>query len=36
MPLPTLFGAVAGVSLGAAAIMYVLLKPIRGLMGGVR
>jgi len=36
MPLPTLFGAVAGVSLGAAAIMYLLLKPIRGLMGGVR
>ena len=36
MPLPTLFGAVAGVSLGAAVIMYLLLKPIRGLMGGVR
>jgi POT family proton-dependent oligopeptide transporter len=35
MPLPTLFGAVAGVSLVAAAIMLVLLKPIRGLMGGV-
>ncbi len=36
MALPTLFGAVAGVSLGAAAIMYMLLKPIRNLMGGVR
>ena len=35
MPLPTLFGVVAGVSLGAAAIMFVLLKPIRNLMGGV-
>jgi POT family proton-dependent oligopeptide transporter len=35
MPLPTLFGVVAGVSLGAAAIMFLLLRPIRNLMGGV-
>jgi len=26
---------VAGVSLGAAAIVFLLLKPIRNLMGGV-
>jgi POT family proton-dependent oligopeptide transporter len=35
MPLPTLFGVVGGVSLGAAAIMFVLIKPVRNLMGGV-
>jgi POT family proton-dependent oligopeptide transporter len=35
MPLPTLFGVVAGVSLGAAAIMFVLIRPVRNLMGGV-
>jgi len=35
MPLPTLFGVVAGVCLGAAAVMYVLIKPVRNLMGGV-
>lgn len=35
-PLPTLFGATAGVCLGAALVMFLLLKPIRNLMGGVR
>jgi POT family proton-dependent oligopeptide transporter len=35
-PLPTLFGVTAGVCLVAAAIMFLLLKPIRNLMGGVR
>jgi POT family proton-dependent oligopeptide transporter len=35
-PLPTLFGATAGVCLGAALVMFLLLRPIRNLMGGVR
>ena len=35
MPLSQLFGAVAGVSLVAALIMFVLIKPVRRLMGGV-
>ena len=36
LPLPTLFGAVAGVMLVSAGILAVLIRPIRGLMGGVR
>ncbi len=36
LPLPTLFGYVAAVMLVSAAILAVLIKPIRGLMGGVR
>ena len=35
LPLPTLFGAVAGVCLAAALIMALLIKPVRRLMGGV-
>jgi len=35
MPLDTLFGAVAAVCVAAAAIMFVLIKPVRRLMGGV-
>jgi POT family proton-dependent oligopeptide transporter len=36
MPLGQLFGATAAVALGAAAVMFVLLKPVQRLMGGVR
>ncbi|MEA2237441.1 MAG: proton-dependent oligopeptide transporter, family [Thermoanaerobaculia bacterium] len=35
LPLPTLFGAVAGTTLTAGLILFVLVKPIRRLMGGV-
>ena len=35
-PLPVLFGATAAATLGAAVVMFVLLKPVRRLMGGVR
>src|SRR2546426_451368 len=35
-PLPTLFGATAAVTLGAALVMFLLLRPVRNLMGGVR
>lgn len=35
-PLPTLFGVTAAVTLGAAAVMFVLVKPVQRLMGGVR
>jgi POT family proton-dependent oligopeptide transporter len=34
-PLPKLFGAVAGTTLAAAFILFLLVKPIRRLMGGV-
>ena len=36
VPLPTLFGATAAVCLAAAVIMFVLIKPVQNLMGGVR
>jgi POT family proton-dependent oligopeptide transporter len=36
IPLETLFGIVAGVLLGAAVVMFVLVRPIRRLMGNVR
>jgi proton-dependent oligopeptide transporter, POT family len=36
MPLETLFGVVAGILLGSAVIMFVLVKPIRRLMGDER
>ncbi|HEY8535484.1 MAG TPA: peptide MFS transporter [Vicinamibacterales bacterium] len=36
MSLAQLFGTVATVSLIAAAVLFALIKPIRGLMGGVR
>jgi len=35
-PLPTLFGATAAVTLGAALVLLLLIKPVRNLMGGVR
>jgi POT family proton-dependent oligopeptide transporter len=35
-PLPTLFGATAAVTLGAAVVMVLLIKPVQRLMGGVR
>jgi len=35
-PLPTLFGVTASVTLGAAAVMFLLIKPVQRLMGGVR
>jgi len=35
MPLSQLFGSIAAVCLGAAAIQLVLIKPVRTLMGGV-
>jgi len=35
-PLPTLFGVTGAVTLGAAVVMFVLIKPVRRLMGGVR
>ncbi len=35
-PLPTLFGATATVTLGAALVMFLLIRPVRSLMGGVR
>jgi len=34
-PLPQLFGVVAAVCLGASAVAFLLIKPVRGLMGGV-
>src|SRR5881628_818724 len=36
VPLPTLFGSVAAITLGAALILIPLNRPIRRLMGGVR
>jgi proton-dependent oligopeptide transporter, POT family len=36
LPLVTLFGATAAVTLGAGVLLFLLLKPIRNLMGGVR
>src|SRR5258708_3037275 len=35
-PLPTLFGVTAGVTLGAAAVLFVLIKPVQRVRGGVR
>ena len=35
VPLPTLFGATAAVTLVAAVVMFLLIRPVRGLMGGV-
>jgi len=36
VPLPTLFGWIAGVTLGAGLVLIILIRPIRRLMGGVR
>jgi POT family proton-dependent oligopeptide transporter len=35
LPLPTLFGTVAGVTLAAAVVLFVLVRPVKRLMGGV-
>jgi len=35
-PLPTLFGVTAAVTLGAAVMMFLLIKPVQRLMSGVR
>ncbi|MGH2627921.1 MAG: peptide MFS transporter, partial [Anaerolineales bacterium] len=35
VPLPTLFGSIAAITMGAAVILILLLRPIRRLMGGV-
>jgi POT family proton-dependent oligopeptide transporter len=35
-PLPQLFGVVAAVCLGASLVSFLIIKPVRGLMGGVR
>jgi len=34
-PLPQLFGVVAGVCLGSSLVAFLMVKPMRGLMGGV-
>ena len=36
LPLPMLFGVVAGTTIGAALVLALLVKPIRGLMVGIR
>jgi POT family proton-dependent oligopeptide transporter len=36
MPLPTLFGTVAAVTIGASFVLFALIRPIRRLMGTVR
>lgn len=36
VPMMTLFGAVAAATLGATVILFLLIKPIKGLMGGVK
>jgi POT family proton-dependent oligopeptide transporter len=35
LPLPSLFAAVAGTTIGAALVLVLLIKPVRRLMGGV-
>jgi proton-dependent oligopeptide transporter, POT family len=35
LPLTTLFGTVAAVTIGAAAVLFLLIKPVRRMMGGV-
>jgi len=34
--LPTLFGTVAGVTLGASIVLFLLIRPVRALMGPIR
>lgn len=36
LPLDTLFGTVAAVTFAAAAILFLMIKPLRRLMGGIR
>jgi len=35
IPLTTLFGSVAGVTIGAALVLFLIVRPVRRLMGGV-
>jgi POT family proton-dependent oligopeptide transporter len=35
-PLPTLFGTVAGVTFGASILLFLLIRPVRALMGSIR
>ena len=35
-PLPVFFGSVAAVCLGASVIAFLIIKPVKGLMGGVK
>jgi len=35
LPLPMLFGAVAATTMGSAVVLWLLIKPVRNLMGGV-
>jgi len=35
VPLTTLFGAIAAVTIGAALVLFLIVRPVRGLMGGV-
>ncbi len=35
-PLPQLFGVIAAVCLGASLVAFIMIKPVRGLMGGVK
>jgi POT family proton-dependent oligopeptide transporter len=35
-PLPQLFGVIAAVCLGASVVAFAMIKPVKGLMGGVR
>ena len=35
-PLPELFGVIAAVCLGSSVIAFAIIRPVRGLMGGVR
>jgi POT family proton-dependent oligopeptide transporter len=35
-PLPTLFGATAAITLSAAVVMFIIIRPVQRLMGGVR
>ena len=34
-PLPQLFGVIGGVCLGASVIAFLIIRPVRGLMGGI-
>ena len=36
IPFTTLFGAVAATTIGASVILFLLIRPIQRLMGGVR
>jgi hypothetical protein len=35
-PLPQLFGVVAAVCLSASLVAFVMIRPVKGLMGGVK